>query len=264
LSEPLTIVIAAGLPAAAAFAGAGVAAVSRPATLLLSIAFGLAGGVVIGTVALEMIPRAEDLDSPLTVVIGFAVGFAAVYVLDLFFNRWRVAGHRAAEHRKVVAFHRRKHPRGEQALVLAWGTTAEEIIEGIVIGVGISVSGELGFLIALAIGIDNLTEAFSIGALLREEADASGHGQLHLARRILTWSSAPGVALFVSALIGWAALRDLSDAVLATMLAIGAGSLFYLVVTDFIPEAEERQYQQSAAVAAALGFVAIYAISTSM
>jgi ZIP family zinc transporter len=33
-------------------------------------------------------------------------------------------------------------------------------------------------------------------------------------------------------------------------------------VTDFIPEAEERHYQQSAALAVAFGFVAIYALSS--
>jgi ZIP family zinc transporter len=46
-------------------------------------------------------------------------------------------------------------------------------------------------------------------------------------------------------------------------LAIGAGALFYLTVTDFIPEAEERHYQQSAALAVAAGFLVMYVLSSS-
>ena len=37
--------------------------------------------------------------------------------------------------------------------------------------------------------------------------------------------------------------------------------MFYLTVTDLVPEAEERHYQQSAAVAIGAGFMAIFALS---
>jgi zinc transporter, ZIP family len=57
---------------------------------------------------------------------------------------------------------------------------------------------------------------------------------------------------------------SLSDPLLAVLLAVGAGCLFYLTVTDFIPEAEERQYEQSATVAAAVGIVAIFALSSGI
>jgi ZIP family zinc transporter len=117
-------------------------------------------------------------------------------------------------------------------------------------------------LIALAIAIDNVSEAFSIGAMIRDEAQAGDRRRLAL--RIVTWSSAPGVAVFLSALIGWAALSGLPDQTLAVLLSLGAGSLFYLTVTDFIPEAENRHYEQSAAIAAAVGLVAMYALSTGL
>jgi ZIP family zinc transporter len=264
LSEPVAVVAVAGLAALAAFVGAGLAVWRSPSTLAMSLAFGLAGGVVVATVAIEMVPRAEELASPLPVVIGFPVGFAAVYLLDLFFNRWQIAGPRAEERGRVEAFHRRRRPRGDQVMVLAWGTSVEEIIEGIAIGVGVSVASEVGFIIAVAIAIDNVSEAFSIGTMIRDESKARVSDHLHLARQIMIWGSAPGVAVFFSAIAGWAALRGMSDQALAALLSIGAGSLFYLTVTDFIPEAEERQYQQSAAVAAAAGFVAIYALSTNI
>jgi ZIP family zinc transporter len=229
----------------------------------MSVAFGAAGGVLIATVAFELFPRARELATLLHVALGFAGGFAAVYALDLFLNRGQVAGPRAAERRKVASFHARRRPRGKQVMVLAWGTTAEEVIEGVAIGVAIAVGGDVGVLLGLAIAVDNVTEAFSVGALIRDEA-GRGKSTGSLTRSIMTWSSAPGVAVFLSAWLGWLAFAGLPDPVLATLLAIGAGCLFYLTVTDFIPEAEERQYQQSAALAAAVGFVAMYALSVKL
>jgi ZIP family zinc transporter len=37
--------------------------------------------------------------------------------------------------------------------------------------------------------------------------------------------------------------------------------MFYLTVTDLVPEAEQRHYQQSAAVAIGAGFMTIFALS---
>jgi ZIP family zinc transporter len=147
-------------------------------------------------------------------------------------------------------------------MVLAWGTSAEEVIEGVAIGVGVALGGSLGPLLALAIAIDNLSEAFSIGTLIRDEAKGRPAAEAHLSRGIFIWSAAPGVSVFVSSLLGWALFRGLSNGTLAALLAIGAGSLFYLTVTDFIPEAEERHYQQSAALAVAAGFLVMYVLSS--
>ena len=41
-----------------------------------------------------------------------------------------------------------------------------------------------------------------------------------------------------------------------------AGGMFYLTVTDLVPEAEERQYQQMAAVAMGEGFVIVFILSS--
>ena len=71
-----------------------------------------------------------------------------------------------------------------------------------------------------------------------------------------------GVALFGSAVIGWVALRDMPLPVLGALFGIGAGGMFYLVVTDLIPQAEERQFQQSGAIATGLGFLTIFVLSS--
>jgi zinc transporter, ZIP family len=50
----------------------------RPSSLLLSLSVGLAGGVLLGTFAFEMIPKALEMVAIPWVVAGFAVGFAEI------------------------------------------------------------------------------------------------------------------------------------------------------------------------------------------
>ena len=64
------------------------------------------------------------------------------------------------------------------------------------------------------------------------------------------WTGLIGLALFSAATVGWLVSRDIADGVMGTLLAIGAGGMFYLAVTDLLPRSAKTQYQQSAALAA--------------
>ncbi len=50
--------------------------------------------------------------------------------------------------------------------------------------------------------------------------------------------------------------------VLGILFGAGAGGILYLTVTDLVPEAEERQYQQVPGIAIGVGFICIFALST--
>lgn len=60
-----------------------------------------------------------------------------------------------------------------EVTVLAGGTSVEELIEGLSIGVGTVIEPNVGILIGIAIAIDNLSEAMSIGELVLAEPSAS-------------------------------------------------------------------------------------------
>ncbi len=45
------------------------------------------------------------------------------------------------------------------------------------------------------------------------------------------------------------------------LLAAGAGGMFYLAVTDLLPRSAEDPIQQSAALAAAMGFLLMFTLS---
>ena len=236
-------------------AGGGIALLVRPATLTLSIAVGFAAGALLGAFAFEMLPRAAEVASMPVAVGGFAAGFAAVYALDLFVHRGASAGEKAQQRDWVQSVRRRRRARGDGVTVLAGGTSAEELIEGVTIGVSAATDPSMGLIVALAIVIDNLAEGMSIGELVREGGGA------HQARRILGWTTLIGAGLFVSALAGWLFLRQLAPGTLGLLLAAGAGAMFYLTVTELVPEAESHHFQQSSAIAAGTGLLLIFVLS---
>ena len=110
----------------------------------------------------------------------------------------------------------------------------------------------------LAIVVDNISEAMSIEELITSEGQGKAKG------RILFWTSLIGVSLFSSAMLGWFLLRDIPEGVQGLLFAIGAGGMFYLTITDLVPEAESHQYQQSAALAVGAGFLLIMVLSELM
>ncbi|QJW83335.1 ZIP family metal transporter [Ramlibacter terrae] len=235
--------------------GGALALWKRPTTLGLSIAVGFAAGALLGAFAFEMLPKAVQAASLPIAVGGFMVGFAFVYALDLFVHRGASAGEKASQYRHVLSVRRRRHARGDEVTVLAGGTSAEELIEGLTIGVAAATDPSLGLIVGTAIVIDNISESMSIGDLIREK------GGDHRVRRIMGWTSLIGVALFVSAMAGFFLLRGLSPVALGCLLAAGAGAMFYLTITELVPEAESHQYQQSSAIAMGLGLLVIFTLS---
>lgn len=254
----ITVLTIAGAAAFASPAGGLLALWFTPTSLFMSVALGFASGVLLGTVSFSMLPQALHLGSLMLAVAGFAAGFLAMYGFDLFIHRGQVAGKEAEQRPQVDRFYVRNKPRGGEVTVLAGGTSAEELIEGLSIGVGAVIQPGLGLLIALAIVVDNLAEALSIGQIIRSEQDGDKSGEV---RRILGWTGLIGVALLGSALAGWLFLRGLPEPILGFLFGAGAGGMLYLTITDLVPHAEERHYQQSSALAIGTGFVVVFVVS---
>jgi ZIP family zinc transporter len=248
----LTVAAVAGI---ASPLGGAVGLLTRTGTLLLSIAVGLAAGVLLGTFAFEMLPQALSSANMAAAILGFIAGFLLVYSFDLYLNRGYIAGDEADQRDRIMRLRRKGRRTDSEVTLLAGGTSVEELIEGISIGVGMAADPGLGLMIGLAIGIDNFVEGLSIAELIRAE-DGPRAG-----RRVMAWTSLIGVALFTSALVGWFLLRDLSAVVLGTLLAAGAGGMFYLTITDLVPKSEKTHFQQSAALAIGSGFLLVFVLS---
>lgn len=258
MTESTTILAIAAAAAVASPLGGVIALWRKPTTLFMSLSLGFASGVLLATICFSMLAEARALSSIWAVAAGFTAGFVAVFGFDLFIHRWKLAGKDAEQRPQVERFYQRHRPRGSEVTVLAGGTSVEELIEGLSIGIGTAIKPGLGLLIALAIVVDNLAEALSIGEIIQAEPREQGR---HHARRILGWTGVIGIAIGVSTLAGWFFLRGLSPSVLGILFGVGAGGMFYLVMTDLVPQAEERHYQQSAALSMGAGFLFIFILS---
>jgi len=249
MNQDFLIILGVASAAALASPAGGLAAIlTRPSSLLLSIAVGFAAGVLLGTFAFEIMPKSLELTPVPLVVGGFLLGLGLVYIVDLYINRWQVAGDEADQKRAVDRLHRRKKPLGSNVSVLAGATSVEELIEGVTIGIGAAFEPSTALIVGLAIGVDNFSEGMSIGELtLAEKKDAYG--------RVLGSTTLIGVSLLVSAIFGWFLLKGVSQSVLGFLFATGAGGMFYLTITDLVPEAEAHHFQQSSAIANAAGFL---------
>ena len=257
-SDILTISLIAGAAAVASPLGGLIALWRAPTSLFMSGTLGFASGALLGSIMFEMLPNALELSSLLVAVVGFAAGFAAVYGFDLFIHRGMLAGEKADEYVAARRFHRRHRPRGDEVTVLAGGTSVEELIEGLSIGVGFAIKPGVGLLIAAAVLIDNVSEALSIGELIRNQRRGDKRSE---ARRIVKWTGLIGLSVFVSSMVGWFFLRDLPQPILGFLFSAGAGGMFYLTVTDLVPRAEERQYQQIPAITMGVSLMIIFALS---
>ena len=84
MGGPLMLV-AAGAALASPIGGL-VAVLINPTTLLLSVFVGYAGGVLMGTFAFEMMPKALEQSSLLSVVAGFALALTLVTLGGVLIN----------------------------------------------------------------------------------------------------------------------------------------------------------------------------------
>lgn len=254
--ELLLVLVSSGAAAVASVVGGLIALMHRSSTLVTSLAFGFASGALAGTVTLEMIPTALGLGSVTIVVVGFVAGMIALYAFDLLIHGGRIVGEHADQRRIVQRYHRRRRA-ASQVVVLAGGTSIEELVEGLAIGVGGAIEPGLALVVALAIGVDNLSEGMSVGELIRGETPDRSRAL----RRVIEWTGTIGLALFLSSIVGWLVLRGIPGPVLSALLAAGAGAMLYLTLSSLVPEGEARQYQRSATLASGASFALILVLS---
>jgi zinc transporter, ZIP family len=227
-----------------------------PTSLFTSIALGFASGLIIATVSLEMIPQAIELGSTSIAVLGFAAGFITIYGFELAIHRGQVAGELSDQYEEVARRYQYQRPYGDEVLVLAGGISIENVVQGLAIGMGFAIDPSVAVLVALAVSIDQVTEGMSIGELVKRGAEKSNHVRL-----VLRWTLVMATAMFVSALVGGFVLDELPDSVLAALFAFAAGGMFYITITELVPTSAKYHFQQSSALATAVGFLVILVLA---
>jgi len=191
---------------------------SRGVTAAL-MAFG--AGVLICAVSFGLIDQAFQHGGLIAVVIGFLSGGIVFIMGDYLIH---LAGGRKHRHRPLIKFE--KESRGR---VITLGTILDGIPEAIALGITLSYSGGKGFLLLMAIVLNNLPESLSSVPGLKKESYPTW-------KITLIWTIT-GISIFIITILSYLFLKDLGFSALAVIEAFAGGALLAMTANSLIPEA---------------------------
>lgn len=184
---------------------------------------------------------------------GFAAGAALAAAMDRLIPHRHAGGHHQhLGHEKGHDVHDRHDAADEardarRAYAVVGALSLHRIPEGLAIGAGFAPrSSNLGVVLAMAIGVQNVCEGIVMSAPLRHEGVGRWRG---LAIVALT-----GLVIPAAAVLG----DFLADAALATMpfvLALAGGTLTYVTSVEIIPESHSHGNEGTASAGLIAGFL---------
>jgi len=201
------------LPAGANFLG-GLAAEAVPVSQrTLSWALHAAAGVVLGVVAVELLPEALHQDPEWLIIVAFVAGGLSFIALDKAIDlvRARIGGVTAAP------------------MAIYAAVAIDLFSDGLMIGAGATISLGLALLLALGQSVADVPEGFATIASFRRAG-------VPRARRLLIAASF-AVPILLGTVIGFTVLREASDFARYAVLAFTAGILLTAVIEEIVPQA---------------------------
>lgn len=234
------------LAGAALLIGAAVAwFVHVPPRLVTGVmAFG--SGVLISTVAFELVEQAYDGGGFAATAAGFAVG-AVVYSAA----NAVLSGHGAHHRKRSSGKQASESAAGGSGAALAVGALLDGVPESAVIGVSLLGSGGVGIATVVAIFLSNLPEGLS-SAVGMKRAGRS-------ARYVFGVWGGIALASGVAALAGYLGGSALGATGIAALTALAAGAILAMLTDTMIPEAVEGSGNETGLLAGA-GFLAAFAL----
>ncbi|MFC9976857.1 ZIP family metal transporter [Spirillospora sp. NPDC127200] len=187
------------------------------------LVLGLAGGLILGVVAFDLVPGSLEVSSASVLhvpapMIGFAGGFLLLHVIEQ-----AAAVHRAHEHEYAP----HTHASGASGLLAASALVGHSFVDGLSIGLGFQSGTEAGLLVALAVIAHDFADGFNTFTA----------ASLHRSDRrpALALLAADALAPIAGALVTLAV--TVPKPVLGPYLGFFAGVLLYLAAAEILPEA---------------------------
>ncbi|MBD8024835.1 ZIP family metal transporter [Microbacterium gallinarum] len=204
----------------------------------------LGAGVLISTLAFELVEEAADVGGLIPTSIGFLAGAVIYIVADWLVSRPKVSP--SSLPANIVA--RRATLAGGTGAAIAIGALIDGIPESIVMGLSV-LQGGISIPIVAAIAISNFPEGLGSTAALK----SSGSSGRKIA---LLWGSIAAVTV-VAAVLGYVAFQAAPAQLVALITTVAAGGLLAMVCNTMIPEAFEEQ-RTLTGLYATVGFLAAF------
>jgi ZIP family zinc transporter len=227
---------------------------------------GLGAGLMLAAATLGLLHEALagvrtaaglDLGRLALIAGGFLSGVLIAIAMDRLIPHGHARGHHQhiahepgheGHHHHHGADHAPRDNGDRRRLYLVMGAMSiHRLPEGVAIGAGFaSAEHRLGWLLVIAVGMQNVCEGMVMGAPLRQGG---------LSRtRALAFVSGSGLMVPFGALVGHA-LSELAVAALPFVLSLAAGTLIYVTSNEIIPESHSHGHEGTASAGLITGFL---------
>lgn len=206
----------------------------------------LGAGVLISTLAFELVEEAAADGGLVPTTVGFLAGAILYIVADWLVSRPKEP--RPSNPASIVARRSTARLAGGTGVAIAIGALIDGIPESIVMGLSV-LQGGISIPIVAAIAISNFPEGLGSTAALKK----SGWKLRSVA---LLWLGIAAVTV-TAAVVGYVALQSAPDALIALITTIAAGGLLAMVCNTMIPEAFDEQ-RALTGLYATVGFLAAF------
>jgi zinc transporter, ZIP family len=210
------------------------------------------GGILLGALAFDVVPEAEEHAGSAKTALGFLCGALAFLAVDWLLTR----DEGRAELRRALqagtsgdkSGGREEAARGE---TIALGIFTDGVPETAALGVTIA-EGEIGLALLAGVLVSNIVESYGATQPIVD----GGHSR----RFAVLLFGGIAVALLGAIVLGSTLLLDAGDTVVGFAQAVAGGAIFATVTTAIVPHAF-AEVSRWAAVAAGLGFLAGYLLA---
>ncbi|MEU3944770.1 ZIP family metal transporter [Streptomyces sp. NPDC029526] len=210
------------------------------------LVLGLAGGLMLGVVGLELLPEAleaagQEVYGVPAGLLLFVAGFLLAHLVERLLAH-RQAAHGAEEH----------HGRTPQVgLTAAAAMVGHSAMDGVAIGAAFQIGGGMGATVAVAVIAHDFADGFNTYTLTRVYGNAR-RGALGM----LVADAAAPVLGAASTLF-----FTLPEPVLGGYLGLFAGALLYLAAAEILPEAHHTHPARSTLLCTVLGVLFIWLVA---
>lgn len=229
------------LPAIGTIIGGLIAESTKAPKWVVGAALHAAAGIAIAVVSVDLMPRIMDEGAVLAAMLAFATGAAFSVLL--------VWGVRYAQ----------RHADGHQTATGVWmiyaAIAADLFGDGLMTGIGYSVSSSLGVILGLSQLIGNIPGGFGAMAGFKSEGVPRN-------RRLMIIATF-AVPIVCGAGIGFLGLRDATSFTQMLALAFVVGILLLATVEDTLPQGDEPEPPRHLSTAAFSGGFIFFAVLAS-
>ena len=226
--ELVYALLGAGAASLAMIVGAGLAAWRTPSQNTRSTIGHLAGGVVCGVVAAELVPEILQMGNPLSLAIGFVAGTAMMISAE----------------RMAQSFF---EERGNTGFLLATGL--DVAVDGVLIGFAFALATDVGWLLVLAFVFELLALGLAVGTR------AAGATTTKPLMRGLRNAFVLALPVIPAAAIGNLLLGSAGIAFRQGLMGFATAVMLFLAIEELLKEAHEGEERPLATSAFFAGFL---------